>query len=308
MFIFIHDVGETKSLYVHLIRKFLNLSKEHTDKQILSYFLFDLPGHPYNDQDFKLNDLRQMIFDFQERSLQFQLNLAKKLILTHSVEFIQGLKSTKIILIGFGGSGVFCLDFALHYPKDVGKIISFSTQTKINRLSLNLRNYQDHSLDKTSIKKLVKIYKQTKNLKQKIKLSIFLENHQRRAYFQAMKLVKNYNLIKTFNNLHRDDQENFKKIPIFWIDSKMDFLSKYSRIKRFQIALAEGKTQNKDTQKIFNIKSNICKYLKTINLNFKTNFHLKTCNFNLEKYTGIEKLTQSFQSFLATKQIPVSRN
>lgn len=244
MILFIHGLGLTRSVWVPEIRGCLHFDGKYTDKELLDIFTVSLPGHPDEDKKFTKKDIRDRIEELYPTRKQKQSGLAGRLSLTHPKELISSLNDEKLILIGQGAGGIFCLDYALKNPDKVRKIILIGCGNHFNGSYLNLKLLTVKLADKLGLKNFTRISSVISSLsstKRKTEINLLLENPQKKSYLSLLNLMKTYNFEKEFKVQSLDNQLEFIKIPILCVNGDLDLINHPKSIEKFEKVLTSDK-------------------------------------------------------------------
>ena len=227
MFLFIHGVGATRTLWLSQIRAALGFGSEIDDKTLIDLFTISLPGHPSNDSSFTIQDCEKSILEFETRTRPLQKQIALKMSLTHRPEIIKSLIDPKLIIVGHSLGAVIAIDFSLKYNQKVKKLIIISCGTRFSKWSIGL--FFDIFIFKFLVKInrqwLSKIQKKKISLRHKILLDILLENSKHSGLKSGLKITKQYDFEKLFQQLSLNQQLDFLKIPVLAIQGRYDLFN-----------------------------------------------------------------------------------
>jgi pimeloyl-ACP methyl ester carboxylesterase len=244
MILFIHGLGLTRSVWIPEIRGCLHFDGKYTDRDLLDTFTISLPGHPDEDKKFTKKDIRDKIEEVYQGKKKKQSALAAKLSLTHPKELINSLNDEKLILIGQGAGGIFCLDYTLKNPHKVRKIILIGCGNHFNGSYLNLKLLTVKTADKLGLKNFTKISSVISlfsGSKRKTEINLLLENPQKKSYLSLLNLMRTYNFEKEFKVQSLDNQLEFIKIPVLCVNGDMDLINRPRSIEKFEKVLTSDK-------------------------------------------------------------------
>jgi pimeloyl-ACP methyl ester carboxylesterase len=235
MFLFLHDLGATNSLWIPTIRHLLGeKSNEYSDKELKDIFTLQLPGHGNRDKYFEMLDIHKEILKFQEDNLHKQNQIADTLLLNNNMAFINSLRSKKLVLIGHCFGAMVALDFAIKQQKQAEKLVLIGLGAKFSRIGILLKTLEYKKLDSKKRYQLQQEIENSQNLRYKILLSHFLENPVRRSYKTGFKLIKKYNFKKIFKQLTISQQIELATLPILAIGGKLDRNTRFSSIQEIE--------------------------------------------------------------------------
>lgn len=238
MFLFLHDLGATPSLWIPVIRSLLGeKSGQYSDVWLKDNFTLPLPGHVDQDKKIEMADIYADILKFQTEKLQAQNELANQLLLNNTHSFISSLKSKKLVLIGHSFGALVALNFTTNYIKQVEKISLISLGTRFSKIGMFLKNMEFKRLNSKKRHELQAEIEATENLRHKILVSHFLEKPNRKAYKSGLEIMKKYNFKKLFKKLSINQQIGLATLPILAIGGKLDRLTRYSSIQELEYIL-----------------------------------------------------------------------
>ncbi len=241
MFLFVHQLGSTKSLWLPQIRGILGLDEGYSDKQLLDLFTIALPGHPDDDASFGFEMTRKLIDQFVEEKFLKQQEIGKKMVLTNRQTVIQAIKSPKLIIIGHELGGAIALDYALDNISKIRRLVLVGCGASFSSTALTLKKYYFDRLAKLSTNKLQDRFNKTKDLRHKNFLFLFSENSSRQAFYSGLKIMRNFDFGKKFEKLSLDEQKQLAKLPILSIRGSRDWLCRKSSVVRLQSELDPNK-------------------------------------------------------------------
>lgn len=237
MFLFIHQLGGTRSLWLPQIRSILGLDNTYSDKQLLDLFTICLPGHPDDDEELNFIKTRKIIDNFVEEKFSKQEEMAKKMVLINRPEIIKSMKSPKLVIIGHELGGTIALNYTLTNINKINRLVLIGCGNHFNQWTLKILKYYYQRLTNLNLGSLRKKYQKAKKLRFKNFLYIFSENTSRKSLESGLEMLQNFNFSKSFQKLDLDEQLLTTKIPILIIKGQFDLLCSQKSVIKFQDTL-----------------------------------------------------------------------
>jgi pimeloyl-ACP methyl ester carboxylesterase len=235
MFLFLHDIGATPSLWIPTIRALLgDKANNYNDNWLKENFTLALPGHTNQDRFFDMADVYKDILNFQKTKHEAQQEVANQLLLNNTRSFITSLKSKKLVLIGHSFGSLVALNFSTKHREDVEKIVIIALGSRFSKFGLFLKQMEFNRLNSKKRHELQLEIETAENLRHRVLVSHFLDNPNRRSYQSGLRIMKKYNFKKLFKQLSIKEQIDLATLPILAIGGKLDRLTKYTSIQELE--------------------------------------------------------------------------